>query len=224
MTIFVVEIETTQPLEQPRHSPQAIWSFTLGLFGVGCIWLLGAIPAIILGVLALSKIAESKRPQKGRCLAISGIVLGVIGIFVGMFPPGAIISFMLISSVSNTSRNALEGSIKRISGIERVVQACEDYATDNNGQFPPGLDQLVENGYLETQEMLLWNPEEKNPSRRKQLLYRPGLARSATEREILISAPVPELFLRVVSFTDGKVEMIPDGQFLNDYAASFIQR
>ncbi len=57
----------------------AVASLVLGI-AVLCTGIIGGILAVIFGNLALSRIAESAGRQRGRGLAIAGIVLGWIGI------------------------------------------------------------------------------------------------------------------------------------------------
>lgn len=59
--------------------PLAVWSFVLGLLALLCTCGLTAIPAVICGHVALSKIGNPARKQ-GRGLSIAGLVLGYVGI------------------------------------------------------------------------------------------------------------------------------------------------
>lgn len=63
----------------------AIWSLTLGILSNTCLWILGSIPAILLGIVAIRKIDASAGAQKGRGLAIAGIVTGGVGFIGGLF-------------------------------------------------------------------------------------------------------------------------------------------
>jgi len=45
-----------------------------------CTWIVGAILAVVFGNIALSRIDAAQGAEKGRGLAIAGIVLGWIGI------------------------------------------------------------------------------------------------------------------------------------------------
>lgn len=59
--------------------PLAVWSFVLGLLALLCTCGITAVPAVICGHVALSKIGNPARKQ-GRGLAVAGLVLGYIGI------------------------------------------------------------------------------------------------------------------------------------------------
>jgi hypothetical protein len=59
--------------------PLAVWSFVLSLMGLLCCGGLTAIPAVICGHVAVSRIGNPPR-KSGKGLAIAGLVLGYIGI------------------------------------------------------------------------------------------------------------------------------------------------
>jgi hypothetical protein len=67
-----------QPV-QSKGSLLAMFSLILGILSL-CLWFLGAIPAIILGIVALTKISESQGRLRGKALAIGGIITGAIGL------------------------------------------------------------------------------------------------------------------------------------------------
>ncbi|MBM3890962.1 MAG: DUF4190 domain-containing protein, partial [Verrucomicrobia bacterium] len=67
------------PVVGPPVNAMAVWSFVLCQFGLCCT--LPAIPAIICGFISLSQIRQ--RGERGRALAVSGIILGVCGLAMG---------------------------------------------------------------------------------------------------------------------------------------------
>jgi hypothetical protein len=72
------------PQPVPRTAPSAIWSLVLAvLFFVGG-WLFAAIPAIICGHIAWSKIRKSGGALRGKGIAIAGLILGYIGLVLGI--------------------------------------------------------------------------------------------------------------------------------------------
>ena len=89
------------PMEPDQNSPPAarlssaaVWSLVLGILSLGCLWLLGSIPAIILGIVALRTINDPAVERRGRGLAITGIVTGSVGVFTGIFGLGIIAGLM----------------------------------------------------------------------------------------------------------------------------------
>ena len=84
----VYQAKTYDP-HQGNYSPQvgtasaneslSVWSFVLSLIGLLCCGGLTAIPAVICGHVAISRIGNPPR-KSGKGLAIAGLVLGYIGI------------------------------------------------------------------------------------------------------------------------------------------------
>src|SRR4029453_7168256 len=72
------------PKPTPRTAPTAIWSLVLAiLFFVGG-WLFTAIPAVICGHIAWSKIRKSGGAFRGKGIATVGLILGYIGLALGI--------------------------------------------------------------------------------------------------------------------------------------------
>lgn len=73
-------------------TPLAIWSLILGITSLVFCCLPSAIPAIICGHLACSKIKRSSDAITGRGMALAGLIMGYISValFVGLCVLGAI--------------------------------------------------------------------------------------------------------------------------------------
>lgn len=72
---------TREPVKQ-QTSGMALASFICGLASM-CLCILTGLPAVILGVMGISRIERSGGMLTGRGLATAGIVLGAIGRAVG---------------------------------------------------------------------------------------------------------------------------------------------
>jgi len=68
----------------PRTAPTAIWSLVLAILSFACGWLLTAIPAVICGHVALSKIRKSGGALRGKRIATAGLILGYIALTLGV--------------------------------------------------------------------------------------------------------------------------------------------
>ena len=71
--------------EQPKTSGLAIWSLVLGILSLTCFWLLTAIPAVICGHVAYSRIRRSAGALSGNGLALGGLITGYASIAVSIF-------------------------------------------------------------------------------------------------------------------------------------------
>jgi Domain of unknown function (DUF4190) len=67
------------PVQTATTNGFAVASLVLGI-AVLCTGIIGGILAVIFGYMALGRIAESNGRQRGRAMAITGIVLGWIAI------------------------------------------------------------------------------------------------------------------------------------------------
>src|SRR5437879_10977106 len=68
----------------PRTPPVAIWSLILAVLSFTCGWLFTAIPAVICGHIARSKIRKSGGALRGIRIATAGLIVGYIGVVLGV--------------------------------------------------------------------------------------------------------------------------------------------
>src|SRR5437764_6755540 len=92
------------PVPQPvaRTSPVAIWTLVLAILSFSCGWLFTAIPAVICGHIARSKIRKSGGALGGRGIATGGLVLGYIALVLG------IMGIPLLVSMIQSDRERLQ--------------------------------------------------------------------------------------------------------------------
>jgi len=109
----------------------AIASLVLGLLSFTC---LPAIPAIILGIIALDQIKKTGKTT-GSGLATAGIVTGGLGFFllviVLIMGP---LAGILFPSFSRTKDMAKRASC--LSNVKQISFAVLQYAQDHNGKYP----------------------------------------------------------------------------------------
>src|SRR5213595_1481347 len=72
------------PQPVPRTAPAAIWSLVLAILSFTCGWLVTAIPAVICGHIARSKIRKSGGALGGKGVATAGLILGYIALVLGV--------------------------------------------------------------------------------------------------------------------------------------------
>ena len=98
------------PITGPPVNAQAIWSFVLAQFGLCCCF--PAIPAIICGFVSLSQIRRQR--ERGRALAVSGIILGFCGLAMGVL--GALYCWLLANMDPATQQQLLDSYMKLLQG------------------------------------------------------------------------------------------------------------
>jgi Domain of unknown function (DUF4190) len=106
---------STAPKPVPRTSPTAIWSLVFAVLSFFCGWLFTAIPAVICGHVARSKIRKSSGALGGMGIATAGLILGYIALALG------IMGIPLLVSMIQSERERLH----RLS-IERKEISSED--------------------------------------------------------------------------------------------------
>ena len=75
---------STIPQTVPRTPAIAIWSLILAVLSFTCGWLFTAIPAVICGHIARSRIRRSGGALEGKGIAATGLVLGYIALALGI--------------------------------------------------------------------------------------------------------------------------------------------
>ncbi len=202
----------TSPVPPAKTSSQAVWSLVLGILSMTCLWLAGAIPAILLGIFAMRNIDRSGGTLKGRGLGIAGIVTGSIGIFTGVFTL-AILTSLALPAYNRANVRAKQSLVK--SQVRQILIGCHSYASDHNDAFPESLAQLSEGGYLEPAIL------ESKQGIAVGFLYRPGFSLGTPVPEPCLASSAPLGNQRIVGLTDGSVHLIGEETFQADYALHF---
>jgi hypothetical protein len=115
----------------PKTSNLAIWSLVLGILSLFlfCFSIFAAIPGVICGHSALSKIKRSGGTLEGQGLAIAGLVTGYLGIALAfiMIPLMAAIAIPnFVKARSTAQKNACINNLRLIDG------AKQQWALENN--------------------------------------------------------------------------------------------
>jgi type IV pilus assembly protein PilA len=120
-------------MNEPRKG-LALWSLILGVLGlptVGCLGV-GAIAAIVLGVVALVKINNQPNEYTGKGMAITGIVTGVVGLTIAPFVIG-IFAAIAIPSLLRARVSANEAAA--IGDIRTVISGEVAYSVSNGNRY-----------------------------------------------------------------------------------------
>ena len=114
---------------QPKTSSLAIWSLVLGILSLVCFTIFAAIPGVICGHKALSRIKRSGGALDGKGMAIAGLVTGYLGIawailFIPLLLAIAIPNF--VKARDTSMQNACINNLRQIDG------AKNEWALENN--------------------------------------------------------------------------------------------
>jgi len=119
-------------LQKQKTHGLAIASLVLGcLFLIPFLGILFSLLAIIFGIIALVTISNNKQAYKGNGLAITGLVLGVIGIII--IPIIAMLAAIAIPNVLRARVSANEASAQAT--IHTIATAAISYSAEN-GKYP----------------------------------------------------------------------------------------
>jgi hypothetical protein len=91
----------------PRIAPTAIWSLVLAALFYFGEWLFTAIPAVICGHIARSKIRKSGGALRGTGIATAGLIVGYIGVVLGVLGIPLLVS-MIKSDIEHAHQLAAE--------------------------------------------------------------------------------------------------------------------
>ena len=125
---------------QPKTSALAIWSLVLGILSLLCFTIFAAIPGVICGHKALSKIKRSDGSLSGKGLAIAGLITGYLGIAWAVF----MIPLLLAIAIPNFVR-ARDVSMQNacINNLRMIDAAKNQWALEKNktgGDVPTAAD------------------------------------------------------------------------------------
>jgi hypothetical protein len=116
------------PWVAPRTSGMAIASLVLGIFSF-CLTIFTGIPAVILGIIALSGINRSRGAITGAGMAIAGIVMGALGCTM------VFISVALLLPAVQAAREAARRS-QCVNNLKQIGLAMHNYEAVNQ-VLPP---------------------------------------------------------------------------------------
>jgi competence protein ComGC len=131
---------------QSKTSALAIWSLVLGILSITCFSILSAIPGVICGHKALSKIKRSGGTLEGRGLAIAGLITGYLGIAWAVF----VIPLMLAIAIPNFVKARTTAQANAcLNNLRQIDAAANEFALEHaktNGEainFPADLTPYI---------------------------------------------------------------------------------
>ncbi|MDR3402639.1 MAG: DUF4190 domain-containing protein [Chthoniobacter sp.] len=179
------------PPQSQQTSGKAVASLILGIAAFVCVPIIPAILAVIFGHLALSGIRKSGGALKGEGMAIAGLVLGYL--YVVCIPVLAGIALPVFAEVK------LRGSETRsLSNAKAIGAACQLYAADHGGAFPPRLDDLVPQ-YLPDRTLFV---SPLSPNEPMAYVYFGGTTKDPADKVLLMSKFKDKRGKRIIMHVD----------------------
>lgn len=129
---------------QKKTAGVAVASLVCGILGMICFGPLGAIPAVICGHIARSRIRESVGALQGEGMALAGLILGYvsIGLMVVMIPMYAAIAIPSFARARDQAQTAA-----CVNNMRLIEMATEQWALEHNKTAgdPVPAEELLEN-------------------------------------------------------------------------------
>lgn len=133
---------------QPKNCGLAIWSLVLGILSLTCFWLLTAIPAVICGHMAYSRIRRSAGALSGQGLAIGGLVTGYIAIAFSIFVLPLLAAIAIPNFVKARTTAQMNACISNLRQIEGAKEQWAFEFKKQQGDTPTSQEL---DGYLKRQ-------------------------------------------------------------------------
>ena len=142
--------ETTPPslgaTSQPKTSALAIWSLALGILGVvlvlACLGVLFAIPGVICGHIAYSRIKRSSGALAGEGMAIAGLITGYVSIGLSVFMLPMLMAIAIPNFVKARETAQMNACINN---LRQIDAAKNEWALENGktGDAVPTVQDLT---------------------------------------------------------------------------------
>lgn len=187
---------------QPKTPAASVWSLVLGILSIFCLWLLGSIPAIILGIIGMKKASTNPQEFGGKGLALAGIITGGIGILTGLVTMG-MYAAMIIPAVKGVEAQASKA--QTMSDMQQINLAIQSYALDNDFKYPQTLEDLIPD-YLPNGGLLMQEDEVSGNS--AMFLYSPAKDENNLSNTPILLSPFSQNGERFVGYGDGRVTTI----------------
>jgi hypothetical protein len=137
-------------VSQPKTSTLAIWSLVLGVLSLSCFSIFSAIPGVICGHKALSKIKYSGGALTGQGLAIGGLVTGYLGILFALFVIPLMVAIAIPNFVKARDTAMMNACINNLRQIDAAKNQWALEGSKKPGDVPTAQDlkPYLKNGAL----------------------------------------------------------------------------
>jgi len=105
-------------------------------------------------------------------------------------------------------------SISNMNNLKQIGLSCRIYSNDYNEKFPPNLNALKTEGYLENETVYLWTNSKTNKT--FPFIYSPGHNEAGSVDTMLAAAPMAVNGKREVLWLDGHVKTISEAEFIKN--------
>lgn len=193
----------------PQTSGLATASLICGILSITMFPVFTTLPAIICGHMARSRIKASEGKLTGSGLALAGLITGYGGLLIlvaiiGVLVAIAVPAFQKAKAEAEKATHSLSQSFSVDLDLQQeataISDACQAYANDHDGNFPPKLADLAPD-YLKDEKL-----KAKALSQGLDFDYFGGKQSEDDEKVILRSKTTGTAAKHVVAYADGTVD------------------
>jgi len=184
----------------------SIASLVCGLLGFVSFGLT-SIGAIITGHISLSRIKKSAGALSGRGMAIAGLIIGYLVFALTLL---AVVASLMLPVFMKTSQAG--NQIKAVSNAKQIIIGMKMYAADHDGNYPPTLDALVEEGILPDQRIFEFPPAMNVPGQGWEYLGAGHGDSSPGNLIVLRSKKADSSKKFIIARSDGSVEAVRESR------------
>ena len=195
------------PVPNAKSSGLATASLVFGILGMTCILpVVGAITALICGIIALSQINKSAGLIKGHGQALAGTILGGVGLI--MIP---IVAALLLPAFVQARSSAQK--VVCAAQMKSLANACLNYANSHQGVLPKSFDDIAtQAGGASNLQRLLHCPtsSDKQTPSYQLVAAGKGLSELSPTDPMIVEIPTDHRGRGVnIAYGDGSVKWVP---------------
>lgn len=199
-----------QAAVQPQSSGMAISSLVCGVLGFFTLGL-AAIPAVITGHMARSRINKSAGALGGGGMALAGLILGYLCLVLTFV---AVLASLAVPAFNSIQQKAIQA--KTVSNARQLVLAMKQYALEHEGSLPPKLETLIEDQNIDPSLLSQsFRPQTKSSNDHGQGWDYRGTGQKDTadgKTIVLVSHKADRARKKIVARLDGSVELVPENE------------
>jgi len=130
----------------PKTTALAIWSLVLGILSLACFSIFTAIPGVICGHKALTRIKYSNGALSGHGIAVAGLITGYIGIALAVFMIPLMMAIAIpnfVKARSTAQANACINNLRQIDAAANQFALEHHLSVGDSINFPNDLTPYI---------------------------------------------------------------------------------
>ncbi len=199
----------------PGVKPQiglSMTSLILGILSPVCFFIITGIPAIITGHIAYSRSRKQPQAYGGAGMALAGLILGYIGIFMTLLV--SVLAALILPAIAAAKKSQspfMSSPSQCVNNMKQIGLAARIWSNDHNDTYPP--DFLTMSNELYSPKILVCPNDSTKTSAPNWVQFRPSqnvtyefLTPGAKEADIMTQAAFRCPIHNNITLGDGSVQ------------------